>query len=84
MNVSFWWGILVPKVGFLSDVLFLGLQGTRMVSDQPITAHGSRAIPIRLPLEEEVSNNEKALQSAQALREKQVTEFKSDFKEPWG
>jgi hypothetical protein len=24
------------------------------------------------------------LQSAQALREKQVTEFKSDFKEPWG
>jgi len=55
-----------------------------MVSDQPITAHGSRAIPIRLPLEEEVSNNEKALQSAQALREKQFTEFKSDFKEPWG
>jgi len=31
--------------------------------------------------EEEVSNNEKALQSAQALREKQFTEFKSDFKD---
>lgn len=46
-----------------------------------LTATSSRLATEIAVAEEEVSNNEKALQSAQALREKQVTEFKSDFKD---
>ncbi|CAL1162095.1 unnamed protein product, partial [Cladocopium goreaui] len=46
-----------------------------------LTATSSRLATEIAVAEEEVSNNEKALQSAQALREKQFTEFKSDFKD---
>mmetsp|Transcript_67653 Transcript_67653/g.111288 ORF Transcript_67653/g.111288 Transcript_67653/m.111288 type:complete len:290 (+) Transcript_67653:28-897(+) len=46
-----------------------------------LTATSSRLATEIAVAEEEVSNNEKALQSAQALREKQLTEFKADFKD---
>ena len=47
-----------------------------------LTATSSRLATEIAVSEEEVSNNEKALQSAQALRAKQLTEFKADFKDP--